>query len=145
MKPLLPGTAAKEFDTLLDEAHLVADWGEEKRALQLYQQALEAAPENLSSAALADIFEAMIRLDDALKHGEHNISHARMNAAMALTCPSFCTNPRERVYVVPQQNADVVRQRYNCKCPRLLPAVGKDPFSVNKAGTAQNGVHRSHA
>lgn len=77
MEPLQPGTEAGVFDSLLDDAGLAEDWGEHCPALQLYQQLLEAAPEDLSSSALASILETIDGLQRALESWRDNVNRAR--------------------------------------------------------------------
>lgn len=70
---------SRDFESLLDDALLVKELGGHSRALQLYQLALDSAPEALPSSTLASILESMNDLQTKLEAWKENLNQLRTN------------------------------------------------------------------
>lgn len=70
---------SRDFESLLDNALLAKDLGGHNSALQLYQRALDAAPEALPSSTLASILESMNDLQSTLESWKENLNQLRTN------------------------------------------------------------------
>jgi tetratricopeptide (TPR) repeat protein len=68
---------------LLYEARLAQDWCEYRRALDFYERALAAAPEDVPSSAIADILESVRRLRDAIRDCAQRVAGLRVVVAVA--------------------------------------------------------------
>ena len=96
--------AAEVFDSLLYEARLARDRCEYHQALDLYESALAAAPEDVSSSAIADILESLAHLRDAIRDCAQGVARFRFLVAVAphdpearigLGCSLTCLGHRE--------------------------------------------------
>jgi len=70
-------TNADTFSAALEEARLAQYGGETKRALHFYQQALEAAPDDIDSETLADILESLHDAEQLLAQDEKSLPALR--------------------------------------------------------------------
>lgn len=77
----LDSSNGETFKGLLLEAQSSHVWGETRRALDFYQQALAAAPEGLPTEVLADIVEAMRHLRERIAEGDRRLARLRVELA----------------------------------------------------------------
>lgn len=73
---------SRDFESLLDNALLAKDLGGHSRALRLYQQALDAAPETLPSSTLASILESINDLKSTLESWKENLNQLRTSVEL---------------------------------------------------------------
>jgi tetratricopeptide (TPR) repeat protein len=76
-RPSLAKTNAGTFCAALGEARLARYGGEIKRAHYFYQQALEAAPEDIDTETLADILESLCDAERLLAQDEKSLPTVR--------------------------------------------------------------------